>query len=165
MPGLRVIEQGGPILWVLFGVMVLMWTLILERYWIHLRVRGRMEVELRETWLQSASLLPPQWAAHLRMMLTSRLQGALGARNAMIQTLIALCPLLGLLGTVTGMIGVFDTVAVLGTGNARAVADGVYRATLPTMAGMVAAISGLYFQHALARRTRQARQIFMDQLR
>lgn len=165
MPGLRVIEQGGPILWVLFGVMVLLWTLILERYWFHLRLRGRLESELKAIWRESAPALSVFWASQLRAMLTSRLQGALNARNAMIQLLIALCPLLGLLGTVTGMIGVFDTVAVLGTGNARAVADGVYRATLPTMAGMVAAISGLYFQHALVRRTRQARQIFMDQLR
>jgi len=43
----------------------------------------------------------------------------------MIKTLVATCPLVGLLGTVTGMVSVFDVMAVLGSGNARAMADGV----------------------------------------
>jgi biopolymer transport protein ExbB len=50
---------------------------------------------------------------------------------------------LGLLGTVTGMIQVFDVVAVLGTGNARALASGITMATLPTMVGMTVSIIGL----------------------
>jgi biopolymer transport protein ExbB len=61
-----------------------------------------------------------------------------------IKALIAICPLLGLLGTVTGMIAVFDVMTYSG-GNARAMAGGVSMATVPTMAGMVAALSGVYF--------------------
>ena len=60
-----------------------------------------------------------------------------------IQTLIALCPVLGLLGTVTGMIEVFDVVSFFGTGNARALASGITKATLPTMTGMAISIVGL----------------------
>ena len=60
-----------------------------------------------------------------------------------IQTLIALCPVLGLLGTVTGMIEVFDVVSFFGTGNARALASGITMATLPTMTGMAISIVGL----------------------
>jgi biopolymer transport protein ExbB len=73
----------------------------------------------------------------------------------MIKTLVAVCPLLGLLGTVTGMIEVFDVMAMVGSGNARAMASGVYMATIPTMAGMVAALSGVYF---IARLERLARR-------
>ena len=62
-----------------------------------------------------------------------------------IKALIAVCPLLGLLGTVTGMIAVFDVMSYSGSGNARALAAGVSMATVPTMAGMVAALSGVYF--------------------
>jgi biopolymer transport protein ExbB len=62
----------------------------------------------------------------------------------MIQGLIALCPLLGLLGTVTGMIEVFDIMAITGTGNARAMASGIARATLPTMTGLFISIVGLF---------------------
>ena len=57
----------------------------------------------------------------------------------------------GLLGTVTGMIEVFDVMAVAGSGNARGMAAGVSKATLPTMAGMVGALSGMLFQIQLRR--------------
>ena len=59
-----------------------------------------------------------------------------------IATCVALCPLLGLLGTVTGMIEVFNVMAVTGGGDAKSMAGGVERSTIPTMAGMVAALSG-----------------------
>ena len=62
----------------------------------------------------------------------------------LIKTLMAVLPLLGLLGTVTGMIQVFDVMAFTGTGNARLMAGGVSAATIPTMSGLVAALSGLY---------------------
>ena len=55
---------------------------------------------------------------------------------------MTLCPLLGLLGTVTGMISVFDAMATQG-GNARSMAAGVSMATIPTMSGMIASLSGL----------------------
>ena len=67
----------------------------------------------------------------------------------MIQGLIALCPLLGLLGTVTGMIDVFDIMAITGTGNARAMASGIARATLPTMTGLFVSIVGLFLLTAI----------------
>ena len=60
-----------------------------------------------------------------------------------IQILITICPVLGLLGTVTGMIEVFDVVSFFGTGNARALASGITKATLPTMTGMAISIVGL----------------------
>ncbi len=68
-----------------------------------------------------------------------------------IQTLVALCPLLGLMGTVTGMIEVFDVMAISGTGNARSMAAGVSRATIPTMAGMVGALSGVFLVTIISR--------------
>jgi biopolymer transport protein ExbB len=61
-----------------------------------------------------------------------------------IKGLVALCPLLGLLGTVTGMIEVFDVMAFTGTGNPRLMAGGISKATLPTMTGLVISITGLF---------------------
>lgn len=66
-----------------------------------------------------------------------------------IKTLVAICPMIGLLGTVTGMISVFDVMAVQGTSNARLMAAGISMATMPTMAGMVAALSGVFFSTRL----------------
>ena len=70
----------------------------------------------------------------------------------LIRTLMAVLPLLGLLGTVTGMIQVFDVMAFTGTGNARLMAGGVSAATIPTMSGLVAALSGLYLATHLEQR-------------
>ena len=69
----------------------------------------------------------------------------------LIRMLVALCPLLGLLGTVLGMVGVFEVIAVSGNDDAQAMARGVYRATIPTMAGLVVALTGIYFTVRLGR--------------
>ena len=69
-----------------------------------------------------------------------------------IPVLIALLPMFGLLGTVTGMIQVFDVMAYLGSGNPRAMADGVSAATIPTMSGMVIALMAIPFATQLDRR-------------
>jgi biopolymer transport protein ExbB len=50
-----------------------------------------------------------------------------------------------LLGTVTGMIGVFDVIALSGNDNAQAMARGIYRATIPTMSGLVVSLTGIFF--------------------
>jgi biopolymer transport protein ExbB len=81
-----------------------------------------------------------------------------------IKSLVALCPMLGLIGTVTGMIEVFDVMAVAGSGNVRGMAGGVSKATLPTMAGMVAALSGLIFSVQLERRANREGQRMSERL-
>jgi biopolymer transport protein ExbB len=82
----------------------------------------------------------------------------------MIKTLVALCPLFGLLGTVTGMIKVFEVMAVSGSGNVRAMAAGVSQATIPTMAGMVGALSGVLLVTILTRRAAHEVQFLEDSL-
>ena len=78
--------------------------------------------------------------------------------------LIALCPLFGLLGTVTGMIDVFTVLAITGGGDARSMAGGVSRATIPTMAGMVAALSGVLGNIYLDRLATRRRERIDEQL-
>jgi biopolymer transport protein ExbB len=70
----------------------------------------------------------------------------------------------GLLGTVTGMIEVFDVMALTGSGNTRGMAAGVSKATLPTMAGMVAALSGMLFSIQLDRFSRDEAERVADHL-
>jgi biopolymer transport protein ExbB len=55
-------------------------------------------------------------------------------------TLGALMPILGLLGTVTGMIATFKVIALQGTGDAQALADGISEALITTQSGLVAAV-------------------------
>ncbi|WP_457576524.1 MotA/TolQ/ExbB proton channel family protein [Desulfomarina sp.] len=69
-----------------------------------------------------------------------------------IGTLAAIAPLLGLLGTVTGMIATFDVLSFFGTGNARAMAGGISEALITTQTGLLVAIPGLYMKGFLERR-------------
>jgi len=83
----------------------------------------------------------------------------------LIPSLIALLPMFGLLGTVTGMIQVFDVMAVLGSGNPRAMADGVSAATIPTMSGMVVALAAIPFATQLERMYQDKLQILNEMLK
>ena len=142
--------SGGCLLWAIFLVSLLLWALIIERY-AYLRLKYPRELEqLVGAWRRRAD--QSSWFAHK-------------IRLALIKSLIAICPLLGLLGTVTGMIHVFDVIAVLGTGNARAMANGISLATIPTMAGLVVALSGLFFSVRLGQQIALEQQKAADLLR
>jgi biopolymer transport protein ExbB len=138
------LELGGDVLWAIMAVLLLMWTLILERLWYLYRVHPLRRRAIVEQWA-SRSDTASWFARRIRDGLVSEAALALKQNVGLIKALIAVCPLLGLLGTVTGMIAVFDVMTYAGGGNARAIAAGVSMATVPTLAGMVAALSGVYF--------------------
>jgi biopolymer transport protein ExbB len=97
-------------------------------------------------------------------MMISQFSYSVNRGIPMIQTFVALCPLLGLMGTVTGMIKVFQVLAVSGSGNVRAMAGGVSQATVPTMAGMVGALSGVLLVTLLTRRAAREVEFLEDSL-
>ncbi len=69
-----------------------------------------------------------------------------------IAVLAAVAPLLGLLGTVTGMMSTFDSISLFGTGNPKAMAGGISVAMITTQSGLLAAIPGLFMSSFLSRR-------------
>lgn len=145
------LEAGGDILTLIMITTFLMWTLILERYWYLQTGHRELVADAMEEWHRRTERT--SWRAHqIRRAMISKVSMAANRSIPLIKTLVALCPLFGLLGTVTGMIEVFDVMAIAGTGNPRPMAAGVSRATLPTMAGMVAALSGVIFSVRLQNR-------------
>ena len=156
-------ELGGPVLtliaWTIFG----MWALIVERM-VYFRTDLRtMGTDIRKKW--EARTERRSWYAHqIRDGMISQFSISANRSVAVVQTLVALCPLLGLMGTVTGMIEVFDVMALSGSGNARSMASGVSRATIPTMAGMVGALSGVFLVTALTRRVETEVETLEDDL-
>jgi len=70
-----------------------------------------------------------------------------------IQVLATIAPLLGLLGTVGGMITTFNVISEFGTGNARALASGISEALITTQTGLVVAVPGLFMASYLIQRT------------
>lgn len=158
------LDSGGWVLWSIFAATILLWTLMLERLWFLARVFPGQARQLQQRWLARRDR-HSQAARQIRTAWLSNAQLSLNRSLPMVRVLIALCPLLGLLGTVTGMIQVFDVMAISGQGNPRAMAAGVSRATVPTMAGMVIAISGLFCLARLDQQARRAFQRLTDKLR
>jgi len=157
------LEAGGDVLLVIAATTLAMWTLILERFWYFRVLHPREASRVLAIWNERDDRA--SWNAHqIRRLLASQVQQKLGRGLRMIKTLVAICPLLGLLGTVTGMIEVFDVMAVSGSGNARAMAAGVTRATIPTMAGMVAALSGFILSVQIDRFARDESDRVADEL-
>jgi len=156
-------ELGGPILrWIALTIF-LMWVLITERILYFRTTMKTMSQQIKDDWESRPERR--SWNAHqIRELLVSRFSMATNKGIGIIQTLVALCPLLGLLGTVTGMISVFQVMAVSGSGNVRAMAAGVSQATIPTMAGMVGALSGVLLVTLLSRRAQREVEFLEDSL-
>ena len=157
------INQGGPVLIAIAIAAFFLWSFILERFAYYTFAHKAAKTRLRREWDARAD--KSSWRAHaIRDELISRIKTRTTTNVVIIKTLVAIAPLLGLLGTVTGMISVFDAMALSGSSNARLMAGGVFRATIPTMAGMVVALSGLYFATMFDRRARRETAKFADDL-
>jgi len=144
------LDMGGDVLTLITVTIFFMWLLIVERLIYFRTGMNKLAKEIQDAW--EARPERKSWnARQIREAMISRFSMAANSGVPVIQTLVALCPLLGLMGTVTGMIEVFDVMAISGTGNARSMASGVSKATIPTMAGMVGALSGVFLVTLITR--------------
>ena len=136
-------QRGGPVLNVIAILLFLKWSLVFERIW-YLNTTHKQNVkQTLAEWNAREDTI--SWSAHqIREMMISKVSLDVRSTLPIIEVLVTICPLLGLIGTVTGMIEVFFVMAVTGGGDAKSMAGGVSRATIPTMAGMVGAISGIF---------------------
>ena len=157
------VELGGPVLRVIGLVTLFMWMLIIERL-VYMRTGHRKLVrKAHNIWDMRTDY--SSWQAHqIRNRIISQVSANAERNLALIKTCVALCPLLGLLGTVTGMIEVFEVMAISGSGNPRSMASGVSKATVPTMAGMVAALSGVAMTAYLENKAQREREFIADEL-
>ena len=159
----RFMDAGGDVLWLIAAVTFLMWTLLFERFW-YFRFGLKQDVDqVFQVWESRSER--KSWNAHaIRELLISQVSIKIRDSLPLIQTLVALCPLLGLLGTVTGMIEVFNIMAVTGGGDPKSMAGGGSKATIPTMAGMVAALSGVFGNTYITRIAERERELLKDHL-
>lgn len=156
-------ESGGDVLWAIAVLTLLMWMLVFERVWYYNTGLKRDIDEVMNIWEGRSER--KSWNAHqIRQALISRTALKINQSLPTIKTLVALAPLLGLLGTVTGMIEVFNIMAVTGGGDAKSMAGGVSKATIPTMAGMVAALSGVFSNAYVTRIAERENELLEDHL-
>lgn len=156
-------EKGGAVLWVIAWLLLIKWSLVFERLW-YLNTTHKANVKATlAAWNARADT--NSWSAHqIRTMMISKI--SLDVRNTLpiIEVLVTICPLLGLIGTVTGMIEVFFVMAVSGGGDAKSMAGGVSKATIPTMAGMVGAISGIFASNYLKAKVDRDLELLEDHM-
>ncbi|MEE4301781.1 MAG: MotA/TolQ/ExbB proton channel family protein [Pseudomonadales bacterium] len=155
-------ERGGPVLPLIAILTFVMWTLIFERFWFFQTEYKDIVKRAVDKWEGRAERR--SWTAHqIREALISEAAEKISGTLPFILTLVAIAPMFGLLGTVTGMVSVFDAMATQG-GNARSMAAGVQMATIPTMAGMVASLSGVLGTTVLSRKVEFETELFQDHL-
>lgn len=166
--------QGGWVMLPLLGVSLLMWGLIVDRFVVLWRLghrdlalgeaaralddgavpagRGLRRQLVRE--LHEARVGVPAGDRALLHVAADGLRRHTESGLRLIEVLVAVAPLLGLLGTVLGMIETFGVISVFGTGNPRALAGGISVAMITTQTGLLVAIPGLF---AVGRLRRAAR--------
>jgi biopolymer transport protein ExbB len=97
-------------------------------------------------------------------MLVSQARVAMDAPLPLLRVTVPIAPLLGLLGTVTGMLEVFDGMMISGSADARTMAYGVSHAMIATLSGLVVSVSGMYFLNRFQRRVERETERFGELL-
>ncbi len=157
------VDQGGPFVVCIFLCGLVMWTLVVERWWYFSRV---LPNEIRRTlagW-QARDEHRSWCARQIRAAMISRVNSAMSANLLLLRMLVPLSPLLGLVGTVSGMLEVFDSMALRGSADARAMASGVSEAMICTLTGLAVSITGLYPVYYFQNRARMETELLADEL-
>jgi biopolymer transport protein ExbB len=159
----ELIEGGGPYVFWIFLNGVLLWALCFERWWYFHRVMPKQAEEMLATWNARSDHV--SWCARqIRLAMVSRLNSSMQANMPVLKVMVPLAPLLGLIGTVSGMLEVFDSMAIRGSADARTMADGVSHAMICTMTGLAVSISGLYPLYSFQKRAKDETDLFQDRL-
>jgi len=164
----EIVRAGGWLMQPILLCSILAIAIVIERFWTLSAARISPKYVLAQVWtwlknnqLDSVKLTELRLSSPLGQILAAGLLSSKYGRAAMIDsieqaaaqvvhdmerylntlgTIAAITPLLGLLGTVVGMIRVFSEIMLLGTGNANALAGGISEALITTAAGLTVAI-------------------------
>jgi len=143
--------RGGPVLYLLFLLSGLIFYLLVDKYiFIFFKSKNFLISSVNDF---SDKFSPSETDYRfIQNTLISSIKREANKNIKILDGFIGMCPMIGLLGTVYGMIEVFEVLSFLGTGNPRAMSSGVAMATIPTMSGMVITVFGLYFRQDLISR-------------
>lgn len=176
----ELVRSGGLMMIPIILCSIVAIAIIIERFWTLNPARIAPRNALADVWgklrhnqLDAAQLRELRMSSPLGQILAAGLVNAKAGRAIMIEsieqaaahvvhdmerylgtlgTIAAISPLLGLLGTVFGMIQIFSDLMVLGTGNANMLAGGISTALITTAAGLCVGIPALIFYRMFLRR-------------
>ncbi|CAG1007335.1 hypothetical protein MYXO_03574 [Myxococcaceae bacterium] len=157
----EMVGLGGPfVLWI-FLCCLLLWALVIERWIYFSRVLPRESATLLERWRARSDR--QSWCARqIRQAMISKLHVGMTSNYKLMKVLVPLAPLLGLIGTVSGMLDVFDSMALRGSADARTMASGVSEAMICTLSGLAVSISGMYPVYYFESRARRQTELLAD---
>ena len=154
-------QLGGPVVTYIFLACVLMWSITIERYWYYRKVLPGDTKRMLDQWAARSNR--HSWTSHqVRRAMISRLNAGMAANMQVLRVLVPMCPLLGLLGTVGGMLEVFDSMAARGSADARSMATGISEAMICTLSGLAVSITGLYPVYYFRRRMRDETELLAE---
>jgi biopolymer transport protein ExbB len=154
-------EAGGPFVAWIFLCCLVLWTLVVERMLYFSRVLPREFTQALAAWRARAE--HQSWCARqVREAMISRFRAGMTANLRLMRVLVPLAPLLGLIGTVSGMLEVFDSMALRGSADARTMASGVSHAMICTLTGLAVSITGLYPVFYFESRARRQAELLAD---
>lgn len=155
--------EGGLYVFFIFLAGVVLWTIVIERAWYFSRVLPARTRETLEAWKARRDHM--SWCARqIRTAMISRLNAEMSANLLLMKVLVPLAPLLGLIGTVSGMLEVFDSMALRGSADARTMASGVSHAMICTLTGLAVSITGLYPVYYFQARARRETELLADHM-
>ncbi|KMY67787.1 hypothetical protein AAU61_07880 [Desulfocarbo indianensis] len=174
----ELVQAGGPVMWPLMALSLWLWSLVLAKlFWLWEAGREGLDLPQAVEHLQSGKLPRPRgprgralavfmglrcgrtkndllwWEVAVR-----RQAPVLWRHVNTVLVLSAVAPLLGLLGTVSGMIDTFQVIRFFGTSNAQALSAGISQALITTQTGLLVAIPGLFAGYFLRRQVREMQQ-------
>lgn len=145
-------DRGGHVLWAILVLSTVLWMILLTG--------ARRLKDAEKAWTAATAAPALEWAtataaSRRRMMQAAlvRVRRTAAAEAAWARVIVALLPLLGLLGTVTGMIESFETLSAAGGSDPGGLTGGISAALLTTLAGLVTALPGVFAVHRFERRT------------
>ena len=176
---IRYFQGGGMVMYPILVISTVMWTLIFERIVAFHRLEyGDMRMNELVTLGRSCQDVRPgsglrtQIGRFVQLQRTGdrkvdqrlleecylKMLPQIDRNIAAIAVLAMISPLLGLLGTVTGMMTTFDVISVFGTGNSRALAGGISEALITTQTGLMVSIPGVFAAAVLSLRARRLQE-------
>ena len=155
------VDGGGPFVACILAACIVLWTLVVERWIYFTHVLPREVKEALASW--EARTDHRSWCARqIRQAAISRFRSGMTTNLRLMKVLVPLSPLLGLIGTVSGMLEVFDSMALRGSADARTMASGVSHAMICTLSGLAVSITGLYPVHYFDSRARRQTELLAD---
>ena len=176
----EIVKAGGPLMWPILLCCVGVIAITVERLWALMPSKIAPKHQLGEVWnliqsnkLDGAKLKEMRKSSALGRILAAGLNNSRHGREVMkdsiqeaasqvihdmerfltiLGVIAAITPLLGLLGTVIGMIIVFNDIMIEGTGNAGILAGGISQALITTAAGLSVAIPAMISHRFFLRR-------------